>query len=178
MSAIHHLTDDMVKDAAPIELVLRDLFDNADYACSHMSRFDRMFLPVPDVDWLDTYRASVSLAPKAPSWKLQALRYWLKLDVDIGRAMPPHRAGPDSYVTAVLLARILGKMTVEQMFEVSSRPMLLPRFGFGKHKGVPLEEVPADYLRFIIDCKDPPFDEDVLATARHHLKDRQTKRRA
>jgi len=35
------------------------------------------------------------------------LRYWRNLVLDPALAMPPHRAGPDAYVTACLLAELL-----------------------------------------------------------------------
>lgn len=169
MSAIHHLTADMVKDAPPFDKVRADLFAGCDLPCAHQAGFEQLFLPTPNIKWLDTYKGTIALAKNAPSYQLQVLRYWLKLDLDPSRALPSHRAGPDSYVTAALLVRILGKLTVDQLREVSARPAILPRFGFGKHKGVPLEEVPGDYLRWVLDCKDPPFDEDVIATARYYL---------
>ena len=45
----------------------------------------------------------------------QVLRYWLGLRLDADLAMPPHRAGPDAYVTAHLLLRMMALASVEQM---------------------------------------------------------------
>ena len=85
---------------------------------------------------------------------------------------PPHRAGPDAYLGAALIARILaaGAASIEDMVRWSNGPALLPRINFGKHKGARWEDVPADYLRWVVDKSD--LDRDVKANARHHLKQR------
>ena len=42
--------------------------------------------------------------PEAPRHSNQVLRYWRGMRLDHARAMPPHRAGPDAWVTAHILA--------------------------------------------------------------------------
>lgn len=88
-------------------------------------------------------------------------------------ACPPHRAGPDAYVGAALIARIIEerKTSIDEMLRWSSGPALLPRVRFGKHKGARWEDIPSDYLRWLVDKSD--MDRDVKATAKHHLKKRE-----
>lgn len=174
-SAIHHLTDADVANSPPwSEAALMILEDAHEVAlCAHNSRFESRFFTVP-ARWIDTYRVALHLAPQAPGHSLQVLRYWLKLELNKDRASPPHRAGPDSYITAVLLQRMLAKLSVEKMLEISSRPAILSRFRFGKHMGTPIEEIPTGYLEWVIEnIKD---DEDIIATARHHIELRKPQR--
>ena len=52
--------------------------------------------------------------------------------------------------------------------KVSNDPALLARLRFGRHKGVPLPDVPDDYLEWL--TREPGMDADAVFTARHHLK--------
>lgn len=181
-SAIHHIVDVDVEGAPPFSTAAQALFkDAADVVlCAHNARFERMFITTP-ATWICSYKCAVMLAPNAPKHKLQVLRYWLKLLVNEEWAHPPHRAGADAYVSAVLMQRMLksGKMTLEQMIDLADRPIILPRLHFGKHEGEPLEAVPTGYLRWILDRdKHEGFDEDVEATARYHINQRQTQESA
>jgi exodeoxyribonuclease X len=131
---------------------------------AHRAAFEQSFLPGVG-PFICTWKVAVTLAPNAPGHSLQELRYWLKLDVDRAIADRAHRAGPDAYVCAALLLRMLasGKMTVEQMIELSAGPVVLPKLHFGKHAGVPVREVPRDYWQW---CLRQEMDADVLHTAR------------
>jgi exodeoxyribonuclease X len=53
------------------------------------------------------------------------------------------------------------------MVDISAKPALLRRIGFGKHKGLLFSEAPADYLKWIVDKAE--FDADVTATAHFWL---------
>jgi exodeoxyribonuclease X len=85
--------------------------------------------------------------------------------------LPPHRAGPDSYVTAHLLKRLIESGTsVDDMVRWSKGAALLPRVTFGKHKGAKWSELPTDYLEWIWFKSDMGRDEK--ANAKHHLRER------
>jgi len=112
----------------------------------------------------------VRIWPDAPAHNLQTLRYYLDLDVVEDLVMPPHRAGPDAYLCAVLLDRILkeGAIPFDKFVLFSSRPALLPRCNLKQHRGKSWEEVPTDYLQWIVNKSE--CERDVKATARYHLK--------
>lgn len=172
-SAVHHITDDMVKDAPRFEQ-LPPILEGADYRAAHNAKFDVGILAangaqgLADKPWLCTYKCGVMLYPDAPNHKNQTLRYWLGLKLADPEAALPHRAMGDAYVTAALLRTFLRSATVEQMADATTRPVLLPRFTFGKHAMAPLKDVPLDYLSWIVG-KGAEFDEDVLHTAKHYL---------
>lgn len=164
--ATHHITDEEAAAGADIEDVLARALDGADVLVAHVAKFERQFIKT-DKPFICTWKVACHLAPQAPAHSLQVLRYWLKLAVDPDEAMPPHRAGPDAYVCAHLIVRILGKLSVQEMIEISYRPALLPKLRFGEHANKPMAEVPKSYLRWIL-TKD--FDEDVKYTANKYLE--------
>lgn len=170
-SGVHHITDDDVRFMP--EFKWSD--DELSAICAHNARFEQMFVPTKR-PWICTYKLALKLAPNAPGHGLQTLRYWLKMDLDQNLVQKPHRAAPDAYICAKLLERILRKLTLKQCIEISSQPALLPCFTFGKHAMVPLEDVPVDYLHWILG-KRAEFDEDVVYTAAHYESVARTRQR-
>ena len=84
--------------------------------------------------------------------------------------MPPHRAGPDAWVTANILADLLRFATVQQMIDWTSQPRPMPVLTFGKHKGTGWAEVPTDYLRWMTGQQD--MDSDTVWHAQRELAKR------
>lgn len=166
--AVHHITNADVQGKPLPTAALGEMAEGADVFAAHRASFERQFFE-GERPWICTWKVAVRLAPKAPGHSNQVLRYWLNLAADPATAMPPHRAGPDSYVTAHLLARMLTKISAEEMIAISSQPALLPYLTFGMHAMKPLDEVPSGYLEW---CNQQDFDEDVLFTVRHHLSQR------
>lgn len=165
--AVHHITDAMVSDAHGEISIL----GTPTYFCAHVADHELKYFK-PEVPIICTYKAALRLWPDAPAHNLQFLRYHLALEVDPERVSPPHRAGPDAYLGAVLMLRILkdGRATIDEMVRWSGGPALLPKVNFGKHKGKKWEELPTDYLEWIIYKSD--MDRDIIANAKHHLKKR------
>ncbi len=172
VSAVHHITDADVSGAPSWERVRSQLIDPRVIAyCAHNAKFERLFIDVGAPPWIDTYKVATRLWPDAPNHKNQTLRYWLGIDLDREQARPPHRAGPDAYVTAHILVRALGLMTATEMGRISAQPALLPKLQFGKHFGVKFSDAPRDYLEWLSKQKD--MDEDVVFTARTELSRRR-----
>lgn len=172
--AVHHITLDDVKGAKP--------FDPDEIAAgipdvivAHNAEFEKKFIgDVMRSKWLCTYKSALRVWPDAPSHSNQALRYWLEdqglLSLDASRAMPPHRAGPDAYVTAHILLALLKVATVEEMVEWSGQPRLLPRCTIGKFRGKPWSEVEWGFLSWML--KQADMDEDLKWNARRELERR------
>lgn len=173
-SAIHHITDEDVQNAAPwAEVYPQFVDDTVDAYCAHNSRFDGQWL-TPGVlngkPLIDTYRAALRIWPEAPGHSNGTLRYWLKPEgLDRKIAFLAHRARADAYVTAHILNVILRQPGVDLagLILCSSKPALLPRINFGKHKGKAWKDIPPDYINWMI--RQPDMGEDVLFSARHHL---------
>lgn len=180
--AIHHIRDRDVKDAPPVDLGLRSLMQanghgEPDVFAAHNAKFERDLFDGGGKPWICTRKIAMRLWPDAPNHQNQTLRYFLGIDgqydFEAHLAMPPHRAGPDTYVTAHILARALVMESAEQLIRWSNEPSLLPgNIGFGKHKGLPWSQVPGDYLDWIVSKSD--MDYEVKFTARHWLARRRS----
>lgn len=197
--AVHHITDEDVKGARPFAEVLpilghRDTGSDEPvrvYA-AHKADFEREFYNPADAAWICTWRCAVTAWPDAPGFGNQVLRYWLGLKLKPEMCTRPHRAPDDAYVTAAILVQLLKTHTVEQLIEISAKPVVLPSFYFGMHSGVRFDEtrdtagggwewsVPTSYLEYII--KQPAktaanpkgMDPDARHTAFHHLNLRRS----
>lgn len=164
--AVHHLTPadfrPEMPSATPGHMRAAIAHDETpDVLVAHNCAFERKFLG-SDVTgasrWICTYKVAMHVWPDA--------RYWRGLAFDPVLAMPPHRAGPDSWVTAHLLLELLRFTTVEQMIAWSDQPRPLPKLPFGKHRGTTWSEVPADYLQWMLS---QDMDTDVLWHGRAEL---------
>ncbi|WP_162419650.1 exonuclease domain-containing protein [Microvirga brassicacearum] len=168
--ATHHITDDDVENAPPIDAGLKMLMEgNPDYFFAHKAEFDEQFFGAGGATIICTWKAALRLYPDSERHTNQYLRYELGLDVDRVLADPPHRAGADAYVTAHLLHRMFDDgASIEDMLRWSKGHPLFPKIGFGKHFGKRWEDVDIGYLNWIIGTED--MDPAVKANARHHLK--------
>lgn len=186
-SAVHHITDAMVAGMSHAARLLAhdSWFDNRkpDYVVAHNARFDQQMLgPLAiSAPWICTYKCAMRAWPQSPAYNNQALRYWLGFaDLDEARCMPPHRAGPDTFVTAHILRELLRDTTIPELLLWSDEPVLLAKCNFGnKHRGELWEEIPEGYLRWITDKaeQDPEsWDQDVVFTAWHWLRKKTAER--
>ena len=174
--ATHHILEEEVADADPFEKVIADsMIEEADYIAAHNAAFDMSFLRI-DKPVICTWRCARHLYPDCPSHSNQVLRYYLKLndkiqsDKDGKKIMklPPHRALPDAWVTAHILNVMLETKTPEELVALTKKPILLKMCNFGKHRGTEWENVPRDYMAWMLRQK-PGFDPDTTFTIKHHL---------
>lgn len=177
--AVHHIRDADVAGAPKIGELWRPFWDGCgpnDLVAAHNAKFEKHFHAGNGRRWICTYKAALVVWPDAPGHSNQVLRYWLGLDeahedFDARLADPPHRALPDAYVTAHILAELLKHRTWEELVEISKWPALLCKIRFGtKHKGQLFSEAPSDYLEWIRDKSS--MDEDVKFTAKYWLQKR------
>ena len=173
-SAVHHLTDDDVKDAPSwldqLKVIMGPPFP--DVWAAQNNRFDMQFFNPEGAKWIDTYRCGLVYWPECPSHSNQCMRYFLKLPLRDPAGAVPHRAFGDAYVTAAIVRRMLkGGAILSEMIEISSRPADLPRFTFGKHAMKPIRDLPNDYLQWVIN--NILDNEDVRYTAMQELKRRR-----
>lgn len=153
-SAVHHLTDADVEDAPPFAMIWNAHYAGAPIYAAHNCEFEQGYLPSPEgVQWICTYKCALRRWPEAPGHSNQVLRYWLGLDNDPafnrGLASLAHRAEPDAYVTAWILRRLLG--AVPDLVRQTTEPKHYAKINFGKHRGMLLSEIPADYLGWLRD---------------------------
>lgn len=177
VSAIHHIRDRDVQGQRTADSVFLELHDpRITHYAAHNAAFDRRFFTGGSRPWICTLKAAYRAFPRATAHGNQALRYMLEFDDYMGfmpaQAMPPHRAGPDTYVTAHLLCFLLNNgYTLERMASITESPSVLPRVTFGKHKGALWSEVPTDYLEWLRGEKHD--DPDVRHTVKHWIDKRR-----
>jgi DNA polymerase III epsilon subunit-like protein len=158
-TAVHHITDWDVRDAPSLEALrgrIATMCANT-VVVAHNARFDLSFLPF--LAWrpvLCSMRLAMRVLPDAPNYKNQGLRDYLGLDDDSLVESTPHRAFGDVQVTSGILAVCLeryiakgGLDDVASLLQEISTPQLLPALPFGRHRGIAINRVPTDYLRWL-----------------------------
>lgn len=175
-SAIHGITMKDVADAPTADEYFYDVLGNKlgsvdAIFTAHNAPFDmRYFGPyLPDTTpQMCTLRLARKLYPSVDNHKLATLVYALELDVDKDRF---HSADGDM----IILMSLLGKMTEDHgytlwdLFEMANTPIQMTTMTFGKHKGVPLKDLPASYVSWLLKLDN--LDPDLRASlAKHGFK--------
>jgi DNA polymerase III epsilon subunit-like protein len=180
---VHHITNQMVekkpgfKNSAPYRK-LTDLFkEDTNILVAHNAKFDVDMLVKEGIypqKVICTLKLARHMDPegKIPKYNLQYLRYFLRIEIEANA----HDALGDILVLEKLFERIFVKMSkslgpaaVEnRMMQISSKPVLLSRMFFGKHKGELFKDIPVDYLQWLSGKDD--LDEDMQFTIGHYLK--------
>lgn len=173
--AVHHITEADFGPATPVctpdQLHAAVWIGPAPAALvAHSCAFERQFITEATtgaIPWICTYKVAMHVWPEAPRHSNQVLRYWRGLTLDNALAMPPHRAGPDAWVTANLLSELARFASFDQMVAWTREPRPMPVLTFGKHRGQPWAQVPSDYLQWMISQTD--MDADTVWHARRAL---------
>ena len=188
--AIHHITEKMAADKPPFPEAaeypaIKELFEREDtIAIAHNAAFDMGMLAREGIsprNTICTYKIARALDPNEliGKYQLQYLRYLLGIEIEANA----HDAFGDVLVLEALFERLLAKMAqqhaseeeaLQQMVEISSRPMLFSTLRFGKHKGKKIEDVAktdSSYLEWLLNekKKDPAGEADWIHTLEHHL---------
>lgn len=130
--AVHHITMAEVADAPHFdEAEVHNPEVDVSVLAAHNLDFEDKFIPSRALPGICTLKAALRVWPDAPNHKNGTLRYWLEdrglLALDHEMAMPPHRAGPDAYVTAhILKALFEAGATGKDMVAWTKEPALLP----------------------------------------------------
>ncbi len=173
--AVHHLTNQMLAGlpaCTPHDLEAAADVGAGNFLVAASAGFEQQWITAPPgVHWICTVKAASRIHPDAPSHSNQAMRYQLGLDLDPALAMPPHRAGPDSFVTAHVLAKFLETERVSHMVAWSLLPRWMPTCPLKKYKGIVWSAIPYDYLEWIV-FKATDMDPDTKHWAREELEER------
>jgi exodeoxyribonuclease X len=183
---VHHITNEMVAKEPPLKDSedannLNALFSKPDtYLVAHSAAFDVEMLNREGI-----YPKSIICTLKLARYldtvgffkkhNLQYLRYSIPLKVEGAIA---HDAYGDILVLEALFTNRLyptmllqnendEQKAIQKMLEISSKPSLLPRILFGKHKDTHFSKIPKDYLQWLSGQKD--LDEDLEYTIKYYL---------
>ncbi len=176
--AIHHITNDMVVGKPTIKALLPEILQliGKSILVGHGIGYDIEILAsaaeragIPCElrlnPYLDTLRMA-RLYGESPTNSLEQLRRHFNIQ-DEGA----HRAMSDVIVNMDVF-KYLAKnyRSVEHLFEVLSRPIMLKAMPLGKHKGRPFKEIPLEYLQW---AAHKDFDQDLLFSLRSEIKKRK-----
>ena len=184
--AVHHITNEMVKEAPSFEnseiaAFLNEHNSVENILVAHNISFDLSMLAKEGFVWqggiIDTLKCSKHLIDEIDRFSLQYLRYELGLyrseaeeAVKLGVRMRAHNALSDAF-HVMLLHRYLNAMADDRKLqELSVEPVLIKRLNFGKYKDHYLEEVAmndAAYLRWMLEQN---IDEDLQYSIKHYLE--------
>lgn len=187
--SISHITNEMVKDEVEFSTskMKKDLQEilKENILVAHNAAFDADILYKEGIKtnkFIDTLKIAKYIDPEneIPEYGLQYLRYYLELKVDA----KAHDAVGDVLVLEKLFEFLFSKMKekgleekqiLDEMIEISSKPLLLRLFNYGKHKGKKVEEVltyDRNYLEWMLEKKinNEYYDEDWIFTLKYYLK--------
>lgn len=163
-TAIHHITDEMVKEAPSFKEVGREFIEfcgSDSYLVAHnndnfdywflKTEFGRHALEMPPWKFVDTLKWARKYRPDLPRHPLQFLRevYGIKEN-------NAHRALDDVLVMKEIFDQMFGDLPIETVHQLLYAEKGVNAMPFGKHKGKPLEEVPSDYVAWL--AKDGFFE--------------------
>lgn len=171
--AVHHISLADCSDVPAFDEF--KIYDGAAVIAAHNMDFERKFIRCT-LPMICTYKAALRVWPDAPGHSNGTLRYWLE-DQDLikpvhNMTQPAHRAGPDAYTTAHILAALLNAgATGRDMVAWTREPRLLPTCTIGKFKGKPWADVEAGFLGWML--RQDGMEEDLKWNARREIDRRQ-----
>ncbi len=158
-SAIHGITDDMVKDEPTFDVIGQEFIDfcqgdvvliahNNDNFDIHFLRmeFGRADVEMPDWKFLDSLKWARKYRPDLPRHSLQFLREMYGIT-----ANQAHRALDDVDILYKIFSLMVDDLSLETIMELLSQTSKTTTMPFGKHRGKRLEDLPKDYLAWLLD---------------------------
>lgn len=192
-SSITHVTNKDVALKPPFansitEIKLKDLAEKDYIFIAHNAQFDLKMVAKEGINF-KRHICTMKLARYIDdgtmvNHQLQYLRYYYDLDIDLG-GLAPHDALADIIVLEQVfkkLARsiqekynISKQQTIERMLDISMKPSLIKKIGFGKYRGQEISEIAKTdkpYLIWLLNekKKNPEEEVDWIYTLNHYLK--------
>lgn len=179
--AVHHISLGETLSAMPFcaeQFAARAHADGIAAFAAHNLAFEKQWLDTGGLLEICTYKVALRTWPEAPGHSNGVLRYWLedegKARCDPDLAYPPHRAGPDTHITAhTLKALFAAGITGGCMTAWSRQPAVLPRCPIGEHRNKPWSAVPSGFLDWMV-RKAHDMDSELKWNAQRELDRRAT----
>lgn len=152
--ATHHILEEDLEECEPHTSYA--LPADVQYIIGHNIDFDWRASGSPDVRRICTLAMARKLWPDAESHSLGAMSYMLSIDLKATRGLlrSAHSAMTDVKLCLYLLRRIDEKAGPfkdwESLWEFSEASRIPDKMTFGKHAGMAISQVPADYKRWLL----------------------------
>lgn len=150
--ATHHIMDEELVGCPPAASFR--LPTDLQYLIGHNIDFDWQAIGQPEVRRICTLALARRVWPEVDSHSQSALLYFLERDTARERLRHAHSAEADVRICGTILDHLCQHMKLQSMqalWEASEHARLPTHMSFGKHKGLPLSEVPKDYVRWLLD---------------------------
>jgi DNA polymerase III epsilon subunit-like protein len=192
--SVAHITNKMVADKesfsdSQMHRELAGIFSSEHILVAHNAGFDAEMLRRENLEpknLIDTFKLAqyLDVSGEVPKYALQYLRYYYDLEVPDA---PAHDALGDIRVLEKLFDYYFEKMLtgtkdeamiIQEMLDVSARPILVKKFNFGKYSGVSVADVAMkdrNYLQWLLNEKirardqEENNDENWIYTLEHYL---------
>ncbi len=167
--ATHHIFPDDVKDCPPSSSF--KLPEGTTHIVAYNADFDWIAIGSPDVKRIDVCAMARHVFPGLDCYSQTAVFYHLFGMTDLNRRMmrESHGAYADVRACRMIYERILFTIAgvsntsdLDEVWRFSEEcrvPQVMP---FGKHKDLPMSQVPPDYRRWYANCTNPPPDPYIL----------------
>lgn len=157
-SAVHHISDEMVAESPTFDIVAAEFIkfcegdvvliahnnDNFDLPIMR-SEFKRHQVEMPEWKFLDSLKWARRYRADLPRHTLQFLREIYGIS-----ANNAHRALDDVKVLYQMFSYMIDDLPIDDVMLLINKPIDILHMPFGKYQGKPLQEVPADYLKWLI----------------------------
>ncbi len=189
-SSINNITNEMIASKPPLKesrtfQTFMENLTNDTLIVAHNLPFELQMFASVGVDiectGIDTLRVCRHLIPDLESYALNFLRYEMRLykkeqalakELDIeAQCLVPHNAQSDVIITKLLFEELLELASKEKMIELSTKPVLLQKFEFGKYAGRYIEEIAMTdrgYLEWMLRSLED-LGEDMRYTLEYYL---------
>jgi len=178
-SSINHITNEMIKDKPKLKdtkafQFLKENNNQETTIIGHNVKFDLEKLSEAGFYFkgqvVDTLKVIKHLIPECELFSLQFLRYELKLYRYEAKDILAHNALSDALVVRQLFNYLKDIASLEEMYELSYKKVLLQKFTFGKYLGKYIEEISMNdrgYLEWML--KNVDLDEDLRYSIEYYL---------
>ena len=153
--ATHHILDEELINCPPASSF--QLPSDVSYLIGHNVDFDWQVLGQPPIKRICTLALARKLWPNLDSHSQSALLYYLDRQHAREQLRNAHSALADVGICAKILEAICTEFnidTVENLWITSEKARMPTHMPFGKHKGMPLSEVPMDYKSWLLGQSD------------------------
>lgn len=153
--ATHHIMDEDLVDCDPPETFTLPV--GTKYLIGHNIDFDWNVIGSPDVKRICTLALSRDLFPEVDSHTLSAMFYHLERACARYRLQNAHSAFTDVMLCRDILKHLVGMLGVSTWEDlwIASEAARIPKvMTFGKHKGMAIKDIPADYKQWLLKQSD------------------------
>ncbi len=156
-TALTSITNEMVANAPEFSIVAEQFIQfcgpNAILIAHNNDKFDKLFLEaeirranllLPNWKYVDSLKWARKYRSDLPSHSLQNLREVYGIE-----ANQAHRALNDTMALFKIFSIMIDDLPIDTVYKLLSQPTDKKRMPFGKYQGIPLSEIPKNYLRWL-----------------------------